>query len=245
MGKLFLSLLVLLVATLPASAQSTLERARVLYTNYHEDLARLDTVRTMLEEMLKTDPQIQAMVLLSRVCFTWGDVRAKDDDEKVAAYERGRDVGLRAVELAPKNPEAHFWYAVNLGRWSQTKGVLRSLFNVPAMDREIKLILELAPKHPGAHALAGNYYFALPGFIGGDLEKAERHFKKSLEYDPHFTAARVDLARLWIKKGGLAEARRELRKVLDEKNPRTYSDWVVKDKKKAQEILDSLKDRKA
>jgi tetratricopeptide (TPR) repeat protein len=105
------------------------------------------------------------------------------------------------------------------------------------MDREIKLILVLAPKHPGAHALAGNYYFALPGFIGGDMEKAERHFKKSLEYDPHFTAARVDLARLWIKKGDLGEARRELRKVLDEKSPRTYSDWVVKDKKKAQEIL--------
>jgi len=244
MKVLLSALLGLLFAAFPASAQSPLERARAIYTNYHEDLSRLDTARDLLEQMLKTDPQVQAMVFLSRVYFTWGDVRAKDDEEKLQAYERGRDVGKRAIELAPRDPEAHFWYAVDLGRWSQTKGVLRSLFNVPAMDREIKLILELAPKHPGAHELAGNYYFALPGFIGGDLEKAERHFRKSLEYDPHFTAARVDLARLLIKKGEHEEAKRELRRVFEEKSPRTYADWVVKDKKKAQELLNSFKDKK-
>jgi tetratricopeptide (TPR) repeat protein len=235
----------LLLVAHPVAAQSTLERSRALYFAYHEDLSRLDTVRDQLEQVLKTDPQVQAMILLSRACFTWGDVRAKNDDEKLQAYERGRDVAKRAVELAPRDPEAHFWYAVNLGRWSQTKGVVRALFNVSTIDQEIKLILELAPTHPGIHDLAGNYYFDLPGLFGGDMAKAEQHFKKALEYDSHFTAARVDLAKLLIKKERYVEARRELRRVLDEKTPRTYSDWVVKDTKRARELLNSIADKKS
>ncbi|HLC43119.1 MAG TPA: TRAP transporter TatT component family protein [Methylomirabilota bacterium] len=243
MNLLPLTLLALLVA-LPASAESPLERAKALYTNYHEDLNHLDTARDLLEQMLKSDPQVQAMVLLSHVYFTWGDVRAKTDEEKLQAYERGRDVAKRGVELAPRDPEAHFWYAVNLGRWSQTKGVLRSLFNVPTMEQEIKLLLELAPTHPGTHNLAGNLYYTLPGLFGGDMAKAERHFKKALESDPHFTGARVDLARFLITKKNYAEARQELRKVLEEKSPRTYADWVVKDTKRARELIESIKDKK-
>jgi tetratricopeptide (TPR) repeat protein len=243
--KLLRSMLVgFLFMALPASAESSFERARTLYTSYHEDLRRLDTARDTLEQMLKTDPQVQAMIFLSRVYFTWGDVRANNDEEKLQAYERGRDVAKRAVELAPRDPEAHFWYAVNLGRWSQTKGALRALFNVPTMEQEIKLLLELAPTHPGTHDLAGNFYYTLPGLFGGDMAKAERHFKKALEYDPRFTGARVDLARFLITKKNYEEARRELKKVLEEKSPRTYADWVVKDTKRARELLESIKDKK-
>jgi tetratricopeptide (TPR) repeat protein len=245
MQLLLPSLFAILFMAPPASAESSLERATALYAAYHENLSRLDTARDLLERMLKSDPQVQAMIFLSRVYFTWGDVRAKNDEEKLQAYERGRDVGKRAVELAPRNPEAHFWYTVNLGRWSQTKGVLRALFNVPTMDKEIKLLLELAPTHPGTHDLTGNFYFSLPGLFGGDMTKAEQHFRKALEYDPHFTAARVDLARFLITKKNYAEARRELRKVLEEKSPRTYADWVVKDTKRARELLESIKDKKS
>ncbi len=243
--RVVVSLLGILLLALPASAQSTLEQARGLYLNYHEDLSRLDAVRDQLEQMLKTDPQVQAMIFLSRVCFTWGDVRAKDENEKLQAYERGRDVGKRAVELAPRDPEAHFWYAVNLGRWSTTKGVLRSLFNAPTLDQEIKIILELAPNHPGIHGLAGNYYLELPGLLGGDIKKAEQHFRKGLTIDPHFTAIRVDLARLFIRQERYDEARRELRKVLEEKRPAFYADWAVKHTKRARDLLDSIKDKRA
>jgi len=230
----------LLSLPLPVLAQSPIEEAQALVANYHEDETRLDRARDLMEKFLKTDSRVEGMILLSRVYFQWGEVRAKDDEEKLAAYDRGRQVGQRAVELAPKSPEAHFWYAVNTGRWGTTKGVLRSLFLLPTMREEVDTLLTLAPDDAPALGLAGNVELALPW---GDLDKAETYFRKGLKIDPHNTAVRLDFARLLIKRGQYEDARRELQRVLDEKEPRFLADWTVKHTKRARELLDSIKDR--
>jgi len=236
----FLPALLLLALAAPTPAQSPFEEARQLVASYHTDLNRLDRARDLLENLLKTDRQVEAMILLSRIYFLWGDVRATSTEEKLQAYDRGREIGKRAVELAPKNPESHFWYATNTGRFGQTKGVFRSLFLLPTVKQELEIILELNPKHLGAHALAGNVELAGPW---GDLEKAEEHFRKGLKLDPHYTVLRVDLARLLIKRGKYDEARKELRRVLNEKAPTNLADWTVKDTKRARELLESIKDK--
>jgi len=239
MRRWVLALLLPLVAA-PALGQSPIEEARTLIANYHKDVTWLDRARDLMEKHLKTDSQVDGMILLSWIYFTWGDVRAKDDEEKLAAYDRGRQVGKRAVELAPKNPDAHFWYAANTGRWGTTKGVFRSLFLLPTLREEIDILLTLAPDHAGALGLAGNVELALPW---GDLDKAEEHFRKGLKSDRRNTAVRLDLARLLIKRGKYDEARKELRRVLGEKEPRYIADWTVKHTKRAQELLDSVKDK--
>ncbi len=238
--RLALVLLVLFLAVLPTQAQSPIEDARAALATYHEDVTRLDRARDLIEKFLKADSRVEGMILLSRIYFQWGDVRAKDDSEKLAAYDRGREVGKRAVELAPKNPEAHFWYAVNTGRWGTTKGVLRSLFLLPTLREEVDTILQLAPDDPGALGLAGNIELALPW---GDFDKAEANFRKALKVDPRYTAVRVDLGRLLIKHGKYAEARKEFQRVLDEREARFLADWTVKHTKRARELLDSIKDK--
>jgi len=238
-----LAALVLLLAPALAHAQSLMEEAKVLVASYHTELANLDRARDLMERFLKIDPQVDGMILLSRIYFLWGDVRAQTDEEKLQAYERGRAVGKRAVELAPRNPAAHLWYATNTGRWGQTKGVLRSLFLLPTIREELDIVFSLDPKNPSAHALAGNVDLEVPALLGGGVEKAEEHFRKGLKLDPKFTAMRVDLARVLIKKGKFTEARKELRRVLEERGPRNVADWTVKDVKRARELLESIKDK--
>ncbi len=91
-----------------------------------------------------------------------------------------------------------------------------------------------------AYALAGYVYYEVPGLLGGDLDKAEELFRKGLEQDPRFTGLRVGLAKVLIKKGNAAEARRELQTVLEEREPSNVADWTFKDSRQAREILDSL-----
>lgn len=232
--------LALLLLSLPAFAQSPIEEARNLIANYHEDVTRLDRARDLMEKFLKTDSRVEGVILLSRIYFMWGDVRAKDDEERLVAYGRGREFGKRAVELAPKTPEAHFWYAVNTGRWGTTKGVFRSLFLLPTMREEIDTLLTLAPDDAATFGLAGNVELAIPW---GDLDKAEGYFRKGIKLDPHNTAVRLDLARCLVKQGRYDEARRELQQVLDEKEPRFLADWTVKHTKRARELLGSIKDK--
>ena len=227
-----------------ALGQTPVEAARALVAQYHEDPAKLDRARDLLEAALAKDRQVETMVMLSYVQFLLGDIRATTADEKLAAYDRGRELGKRAVELAPKSHDAHIWYAINTARWGETKGILRSLFLLPTVKEEIRILLELNPRSVRAHVLAGNVFLEVPGFAGGDRAKAEEHFKKALEVDPRFTGARLDLARVYIADTRYADARRELQRVINETTPTIVADWTVKDAPRARKLLESIKDRK-
>ena len=239
-----LLLAVLLAVAVAAGAQTPVEAARALVQRYHEDAAAVDRARELLETAVARDSQVETMIMLSYVHFLWGDTRATTPEARLEAYERGRRIGERAVELAPRSADAHLWYAINTARWGQTKGVMRSLFLLPTVRREIDTILELDPRSVRAHALAGNVAMEVPRVAGGDRKKAETHFKKGLEIDPRFTVLRVDLARLYIGDGRYAEARRELQRVLDERAPRNVADWTVKDVPRARALLDSIRDKR-
>jgi len=236
--------LALLAAALPAWAQSPLvAELRVWATRYHENPQKIDELRAALEQAAQTDPDLATLLALSQACFIYGDVRAKTPEEKLEAYDRGRQTGKRAVELAPKSAAAHFWYGTNAGRWGQTKGVMRSLFLLPTVKGAMESALELDPAYAPAYALGGNIYYEVPGFVGGDLDRSEAMFRKGLELDPHYTNMRVGLARTLLKKGRTAEARREALAVLDEKAPSNPADWTVKDVPQAKALLDRIKER--
>lgn len=231
--------LVLVPAT--ALGQSPVESARALVARYHEDPSLIDRARALLEAALARDRQVDTMVMLAYVHFLYGDVRATTTEDKLAAYDRGREIAKRAVELAPRNPEAHVWYGINAGRWGLTKGVMRSLFLLPTVRQEADTTLELDPKNLRALALSGNVFLEVPGLFGGDRAKAEQQFRKALQIDPHFTVARVDLARVLIASARYAEARQELQRVVDEPAPNSIADWTAKDLPRARQLIESLK----
>lgn len=187
-------------------------------TRYHENPARLDGIREGLRQAVGTDPQVDNLVALAQVCFIWGDVRATTREQKLQAYEEGREAGRRAIELAPRNAVAHFWYATNTGRWGQTNSLVRSMFLLPTVREEMRIIQELDPNFTPGYALAGNVFYEVPRLFGGDLDRAEEMFRKGL------------------KKGRIAEARRQLQAVLDEREPRNLADWTVRDSRDARAL---------
>ena len=235
---------VLLGVAVAAAAETPVETARELVRRYHQDPAALDRARALLESAVAHDAQVETMIMLSYVNFLWADVRATTAEDKLEGYERGRRVGERAVELAPRNVDAHLWYAINTGRWGQTKGIMRSLFLLPTVQREIDTILTLDPRSVRGYSLAGNVYMEVPRLAGGDRARAEAYFKKGLEIDPRFTVLRVDLARLYIGDGRYTEARQELARVIDERAPTIVADWTLKDVPRARALLESIRDKR-
>lgn len=236
-----LATLLIALATGFAHAQSPLiGELDAAASHYHQDPAQLDRLRADLERAVATDPHPANWIGLSRISFLWGDIRATTREQKLEAYGRGRQAGLRAVELAPKNATAHFWYATNSGRWGQTNGVIRSLFLLHTVREHLTTALELDPNLTGAHVVIGYVHYEVPGLFGGDLDKAQESFRTALKQVPTFTTARVGLARTLAKKGKIAEARREAQAVLDEKTPSNPADWTLKDTRDARQLLESL-----
>jgi len=238
---LIAAVLVLLAAPTTRAQSPLVAEVRSAAARYHEDPSRIDTLRAGLADAVKTDSHVDNFIALAQVCFVWGDVRAKTPEEKLEAYEQGRQAAKRAVELMPRSVLAHFWYGTNTGRWGQTKGVVRSLFLLPTVKQEIETVLELDPNFPPVYSLAGYVYYEVPALLGGDLDRAEQMFRKGLALDPKFTGMRVGLAKTLIKKGRIAEGRKELQAVVDERAPRNLADWTMKDSKQARELLESTR----
>ncbi len=248
-------LLVSPTATARSESSPLVAEFQEFSTRFHEDPARLDQILEGLDQALKTNSNnsntstsstksyMEKLLAMAQVCFIWGDIRATTENQKLEAYEHGQEVARRSLELEPNNPAAHFWFAVNTGRWGQTNGVLSSLFLATTVKKEINIILKLDPNFTPAYSLAGNFFYEVPGLLGGDLDKAEEMFRKGLEQDSTFTGLRVGLAKTLIKRGRIDEARQELQAVLDEKEPRNLAYWTLKDSKEAQELLDSIKKR--
>lgn len=233
---------VLVLVPWMATAQSLLlAELDTAAAQYHAEPAQLDRLRADLERAVATDPHPAHWVGLARVSFLWGDVRATTREQKLDAYDRGRQAGKRAIELAPRDATAHFWYATNSGRWGQANGVVRSLFLLSTVREHLAIALQLDPNLTGAYVVSGYVHYEVPGLLGGDLDRAEESFRIALKQLPTFTVARVGLARTLAKKGKIVEARREAQAVLDEKAPQNLADWTVKDTRDARQLLESLK----
>ena len=242
MLRIMLAALLLLAAATAAAAQSPLvAELEVVATRYHENPVRLDALRDGLERAAQGDPHVADLVALARASFIWGDIRAATAEQKLEAYDRGRRSAKRAIEQAPRHAAARFWFATNTARWGQTKGVLRSVFLLPTVQEEIRTILDLDPSFTAVYALAGNVFYEVPGLLGGDLRKAEEMFRRGLEQDPKFTGLRVGLGKTLIKAGRIAEARRELGTVLDERAPTNLADWTLKDSREARALLEAIR----
>lgn len=240
-----LSCLALVVALPAASAQTPAETARAMMRNYQDDLTRIDRARDLLEGAVARGggSDVPTLLALARAWFLYGEERAPTEDAKIAAYERARDVAKRATELAPKDPDAHLWYAITLGTWSNAKGLLRSALALRDLRKEVDTVLRLDPKNIEAHIMAGSIARELPVVLGGDRKEAEEHFKTAQRLDPRLTGVRIELAQLYINMGRYREARQELQAVLAERAPTDRPRWTLKEAPRARQMLEAIRDK--
>ncbi|MGH7800087.1 MAG: tetratricopeptide repeat protein [Thermodesulfobacteriota bacterium] len=214
-----------------------LEEAKAIYLDYYKDSMNLDRSIKILADILEVDPKnLQAMIFLSRVWLTYGYAKAPNDGEKIRVFKNGIDVAKKAIEIAPNNPDAHFFYVANLGSLGETHGVLRSLFLLPKIRKELELILELDPNHVYGLGMTGLLYYSLPSFLGGDLHISEIYLRRAMRFDAHLAILKIYLAKTLMKQKKYEEAKKILKEVIEEKNPSIYADWHI-NKEIARNIL--------
>lgn len=221
-------------------ADDPLEAARVLFAEYHEDMTRLERARDLLHAAAEREPTPEVLSALARAWFLLGEFQARNDRERLAAYDRGREAGRRAVAAAPRSEQAHVWYALNSARWAGTRGIMRAAAVLPTLRDEAATILRLNPASVEGHTLAGGLAAELPTVLGGDRSRAEEHFRKALDADPRRTGTRVELARLYIATRRYADAERELERVVRESAPSDVPYWTLSDRPRARTLLASL-----
>jgi tetratricopeptide (TPR) repeat protein len=238
-----LAFVVLLVTGGPAGAQDSLSAARALLAAWHENPARVDQARALLESAASGAAPAEILVELARAWFITGEFRARGEADRVAAYERGVQAARRAVAIAPRHDRAHLLVAINNGRLAEIKGIMKAVTLIGTIREEADTVLRLNPASTDGLILAGSLAAEMPGFLGGDRARAEALFKRALEVDPRQTGGRLELARLYIATRRWADARRELRRILEEPEPTDRPRWTVSEVPRARALLSELADR--
>src|SRR3990170_4875806 len=224
-------------------AEDPVPAARAMLAAWHEEPARIDRARAILETAAASDAAPETLIELARAWFLTGDFRARAERERAAAYEHGSEAARRAVAAAPRDDRAHLWLAINLGRAAEIKGVMRALALVNTIREESDTVLKLNPANVEGLILAGGLAAELPGFMGGDRVKAEALFTRALEADPHQTGGRLELARLYLGARRWRDAERELSRVVDEPAATDLPRWTVSERPRARALLSELSDR--
>ncbi len=206
--------------------KSQIANARYIYQNHHKESINLDGSIDILEKIIDQDPHnLEAHLLLSRVYLTYGHTEATNKDQKISLFKNGMEIGKKATELAPDNPDAHFIYVANMASLGKEKGILKSLFIVRKIRNEVELILKLDPNHVEGTAMNGVLFYSLPAFMGGDIYISQVYLRRAIMLDPHLTTTKIYLAKNLMKQEKYDEAKKTLQEVINEKKPTLYSDW--------------------
>ena len=236
------SLMMILLAA-PAGAQTTaftgtLAEADRLYFSRNEP-GNLDRAEQILRQRLGMREDEPALWRLSRCLIREGE-REKKKSKKIDLFKEAEMSALRAVELDPKDAQAHFILGFAYGRRGQTQGIMHSLFLVGPIRKEMEAALALDPNHGGAYHILGELYRQLPRMAGGSKVQGLAYLEKALAAAPNNTSVHCDLAEAYLDAGKKDEARAVLERLPAVKTPDDPAEFPD-DVAQARKLLETLK----
>lgn len=195
----------------PAHAQSP----ESLYADRENLVSARQAVALLTADVARDGSAFEPSWQLARICY-WMGAHAPEAERR-AFLERGVVAAQSAARLAPNRPEGHFWAAATMGALAENYGMRVGLRYRKPIREELEIVLRLDPAfmQGSADRALGRYYAKVPSLLGGSREKAERHLRASLRYNPDSTISRFFLAELLLDANRKADARVELQHVID------------------------------
>jgi len=181
------------------------------------------------------------LVRLADLYLDLGDDESRDEPHRRAAYDEGAKLARQALDLDERNAHAHYLYAANLGSAAQLKGVMASALTIQDIKRHAKRALELNPDHAAALHMMGMMLEELPWVLGGDHDGALTYLRRAVTVDPHYTHARLDLAKVYLKRRDVKAARNELDLLIAQPLPSEASAGDRRHREEAIRLRESLR----
>jgi tetratricopeptide (TPR) repeat protein len=161
------------------------------------DAGRVDQLRQILEQQIRTAPNAEAYNLLCRADF------------ELDAWDVGIPECEKAVSLAPDNGLYHLWLGRIYGEKADRVNFIKAAGLAGKVRHEFERAVELMPDSWEARTDLAEFYLEAPGIVGGGEDKARVQADALLKLNPGM--AHWVLARIAQKKKNMEEAEREYR----------------------------------
>lgn len=175
-------------AELPSFPAPTLDQARAWYlaakTNYLANTGNTTSAWKFAE-----------------ACFEWAEYASNSSQRATLAHE-GIAAAKFAAEMAPENPAAQFYLAMNKGQLARTKS-LGALPLVKEMEASFKDAIKRDAKfdHAAADRSLGMLYLDAPGWPAsiGSKSKARTHLERAVELSPEYPTNHLTLMEAYLR----------------------------------------------
>jgi len=198
----------------PSPSTDPVADADALFS-YGEDTARdLQALATLTRTLVTDAHNYQVLWRAARAYYQVGDDASAS--EKQRYFERGIDLGQRAVAQQPASVEGHFWLAANYGGLSEIQGIWQAFQMVKKVRTEMETALRLQPDYEdgSAHRALGEIARQLPGVLGGSLKRAIAYFEQGLRVAPQNMGLKLALAKAYLEAGQRQTSQRLLTEIL-------------------------------
>jgi len=208
-----------------AEQSATLLKEGLSLWEGRDDAEKLKAALAKFEAAYNADPTNRdAATLLTRGWYFWGDVKTDVEEEKLTAWDTAVQWGGRCMatnaeftELLKKGNETErtavrvmkaedagclYWTASALGKWAKIKGFATLLKHKDTVKTYIAKVEEVDQDfyYAGPDRYFGAYYSVAPSFAGGDLDKSQVRFDKSIEAQPGYLGTKVLKAQYYATK---------------------------------------------
>ena len=191
-------------------------------------------------QLVKVNPNNSEIMWKTARAYIEYGLRIEDNDKKTDAFNKAREFGEKATKVNKDSAMGHYETAVAIGRLAQYVGILKSLFNLPALDGNFNDAIRLNPKLARAYLGLGMRYRDTPWYVGGNFSKALNYINKAIEIDPDYLNNYLELGTLYEKMGKKKEALSAFEKVVSMKSYFPYTYQFTEAKKQAKQELKSL-----
>ena len=210
--------------------------------NYKDALAAF-------QQLLKSDSSQVNYLTNASYCYSKFGFFFAPEAEKQKYYTTAEYLAKKAIQKNDNNADAHYTYAMALGRINENASSKQKIANAKLIKSEVDRSIALNPRQAGAYHILGRWHRTIAGFNmiekaminsffggvppGGSYEDAVKAFMTAIGIEPKVMTHQYELAVTYHEMGKDIEAKLWAKKAL-EINP------VSPDDKKAKTDCEAL-----
>ena len=148
---------------------------------------------------------IAAHAVMTKSSGIYASYLEEDDQAEIECFQAAIETAEEAMETYPDDPNAYYFHAFNLGRYSQSISVVKAIKQgfAAKIRSSLESALELQPDHAEAHTAMGMYHAEIIDKIGkmiGSMtygaseSEAIEHLERAIELTPDAPIAHIEYA---------------------------------------------------
>lgn len=187
------------------------------YWAMRDHQAQCQKTIALLEKALATYPKWErGWHWLGYAYFMEGDNWPPKDKRRIESYRKGMEIGRKSIEMNETSAGAHHWYITNKACYGRERGILRSVYYLPEILREINRVKQLDNTYDdgGPQRLITGIICQVPASLrkskGYSLQDAEREMNEAIQIAPNHPRNWLFLADVHLRMDKKAEAKSHL-----------------------------------